>query len=87
MLYVQTCSELLMPMCNNGTTDMFEPLPWNYEGFSDQCYSNFGVRPRPFWAETEYGGDRLQAASNIIFRCEFSRPAGKCDRKNFPRVF
>lgn len=63
----QACTEMVMPMCQNGT-DMFEPSPWNLTQYIQQCASAFyGVKSRPNWATTNYGGNMLQWASNIIF--------------------
>ncbi|CAB3240100.1 unnamed protein product [Arctia plantaginis] len=63
----QACTEMVMPMCSNGNTDMFEPMPWNYTLFAEDCHKKYNVYPRPEMARIEYGGDRLQAASNIVF--------------------
>lgn len=65
----QSCTEMVMPMCQNGgATDMFPPKPWDFKAFSDDCFKKFKVRPRsPQAAVTEYGGGRLDSASNIIF--------------------
>lgn len=64
----QSCTEMVMPICQNGTTDMFPPKPWDFKAFSDDCYKKFKVRPRdPQAAITEYGGGRLVGANNIIF--------------------
>ncbi len=59
---------MVMPMCTDGVADMFEPQPWNFQAFSDECYNQFGVRPREDWAEIVYGGRNISAHSNIIFR-------------------
>jgi lysosomal Pro-X carboxypeptidase len=61
----QTCTEMVMPMCNNAS--MFEDSPWDFEAFSQGCQKYAHVTPRKFWAETEYGANRIQYASNIIF--------------------
>lgn len=58
---------MVMPMCNNASS-MFEESQWDFQEFSDNCFKKAGVRPREYWAETEYGADKIQAASNIIFR-------------------
>lgn len=58
---------MVMPMCSNGTTDMFLPKKWNFKEFADECYKKFQVFPREMFAVTQYGGQRLAAASNIIF--------------------
>ncbi|KAL0851613.1 hypothetical protein ABMA28_007392 [Loxostege sticticalis] len=63
----QACTEMVMPMCTNGQHDMFEPNPWNFTKFSDDCHSKYGVYPQPDAARITYGGDRLAAASNIVF--------------------
>nr|XP_017214720.1 lysosomal Pro-X carboxypeptidase isoform X2 [Danio rerio] len=62
-----SCTEMVMPMCTDGINDMFEPQPWSFQAFSDECYNQFGVRPREDWAETVYGGRNIHAHSNIIF--------------------
>ncbi|XP_048489351.1 lysosomal Pro-X carboxypeptidase [Plutella xylostella] len=63
----QACTEMVMPMCTTGEYDMFEPSPWNFTSFSEDCHKKYGVYPHPEAARIEYGGDRLQAASNIVF--------------------
>lgn len=57
-----------MPMCADGVRDMFEPEPWDFQAFSDECNAMFGVRPRAEWAATVYGGKRIGSYSDIIFR-------------------
>lgn len=68
LYFCQTCTEMVMPMCTDGVQDMFEPVAWNFQAFSDECYALFGVRPREDWAETVYGGKNISSHSNIIFR-------------------
>uniref|UniRef100_A0A2A4JVP4 Lysosomal Pro-X carboxypeptidase n=1 Tax=Heliothis virescens TaxID=7102 RepID=A0A2A4JVP4_HELVI len=63
----QACTEMVMPMCSDGHNDMFEPKPWNYTEFAEDCRKKYNVIPRPDMARLEYGGNRLQAASNIVF--------------------
>lgn len=65
--YYQACTEMVMPLCSDGVQDMFEPQDWNFQAFSDECHSLFGVRPRPDWADTVYGGLDIASHSNIIF--------------------
>lgn len=65
---LQACTEMVMPMCTDGVQDMFEPEDWNFQAFSDECYSMFGVRPREDWAGTLYGGKDISSHTNIIFR-------------------
>uniref|UniRef100_A0A8C5P4P8 Lysosomal Pro-X carboxypeptidase n=1 Tax=Jaculus jaculus TaxID=51337 RepID=A0A8C5P4P8_JACJA len=63
----QVCTEMVMPFCTNGIEDMFEPYLWNLKKFSDDCYSQWGVRPRPSWITTMYGGKNISSHTNIVF--------------------
>lgn len=59
---------MVMPMCSNGITDIFEEKPWNFENTTKYCLEQFGVQPNINIIEKTYGGKNLNAASNIIFR-------------------
>jgi Serine carboxypeptidase S28 len=48
-------------------SDMFWDAPWSWEGFVWGCQQQWGVTPRKLWANTQWGGRRLQYASNIVF--------------------
>ncbi|PKU64396.1 lysosomal Pro-X carboxypeptidase [Dendrobium catenatum] len=67
----QACTEMVMPMtCSNKS--MFPPSAYDYKEFGDQCKKTYGVRPRPHWITTEYGGHNIKQVlsrfgSNIIF--------------------
>lgn len=61
----QACTEMVMPMCTNGTTDMFIPKKWDFKQYSDDCYKKFQVYPREEAALTQYGAPRMTSASNI----------------------
>ncbi|CAG7717024.1 unnamed protein product [Allacma fusca] len=63
----QACTEQVMPMCNDGVSDIFEPIPWNETGFAESCQQKWKVQPRPYMAEIMYGGKHIQASSNIVF--------------------
>ncbi|XP_051005277.1 lysosomal Pro-X carboxypeptidase-like [Acomys russatus] len=63
----QTCTEIVLPFCTNGIDDMFEPRAWDLQKYSDDCYKQWGVRPRPSWITTVYGGKNILSHSNIIF--------------------
>ncbi|XP_062983931.1 lysosomal Pro-X carboxypeptidase [Elgaria multicarinata webbii] len=63
----QACTEMVMPMCSDGVNDMFEPQKWDFHAYSEECYKTWGVRPRPSWIPTFYGGKNISAHSNIIF--------------------
>ncbi|KAI0502481.1 hypothetical protein KFK09_017434 [Dendrobium nobile] len=67
----QACTEMVMPMiCSHKS--MFPPSAYDYKEFGDQCKKTYGVRPRPHWITTEYGGHNIKQVlsrfgSNIIF--------------------
>lgn len=63
----QACSEMVMPSCSNGVTDMFEASPWDFDDFRVVCQQRWGVTPRPNWIQEQFGGRNITAASNIIF--------------------
>ncbi|KAK2718034.1 hypothetical protein QYM36_006727 [Artemia franciscana] len=63
----QACTEMVMPMCNDGKRDFFEPMKWNFSSYTEDCHKKFGVKPRLHWAEIEFGGKKLEASSNIVF--------------------
>lgn len=59
---------MVMPICSDGVTDMFEKLEWDFEKNSKDCFSMFKVKPDPYLVEKAYGGKNINGASNIIFR-------------------
>ncbi|XP_002754795.1 lysosomal Pro-X carboxypeptidase isoform X2 [Callithrix jacchus] len=63
----QACTEVVMPFCTNGVDDMFEPHSWNLKELSDYCFQQWGVRPRPSWITTMYGGKNISSHTNIVF--------------------
>ncbi|XP_047328270.1 lysosomal Pro-X carboxypeptidase [Impatiens glandulifera] len=67
----QACSEMVMPMTSSSQS-MFPQYSFSYDEFSDHCKSFYGVRPRPHWITTEFGGNNIEQVlkrygSNIIF--------------------
>ncbi|XP_026756593.2 lysosomal Pro-X carboxypeptidase [Galleria mellonella] len=62
----QACTEMVMPMCTTGLDDMFEKSPWNFTEFAEKCHKTYNVYPMEQAARIQYGGNRLQAASNIV---------------------
>ncbi|KAF6334004.1 prolylcarboxypeptidase [Rhinolophus ferrumequinum] len=58
---------MVMPFCTNGIDDMFEPSSWDLQEFSDGCFRQWGVRPRPSWITAMYGGKNISSHTNIIF--------------------
>ncbi|XP_072947823.1 lysosomal Pro-X carboxypeptidase-like isoform X2 [Epargyreus clarus] len=63
----QVCTEMTIPMCTTGKEDMFEPYAWNYTRHAENCHKKYNVYPHKNAARIEYGGERLRAASNIVF--------------------
>ncbi|CAN6193975.1 unnamed protein product [Urochloa humidicola] len=67
----QACTEMIMPMTVSNES-MFPPSSFSYDDRSDECLESWGVRPRPHWITTEYGGYKIDKmlkrfGSNIIF--------------------
>nr|CAB3468565.1 unnamed protein product [Digitaria exilis] len=67
----QACTEMVMPMSASNES-MFPPSTFSYEETSAACFKSNGVRPRPHWITTEYGGYKIDKVlkrfgSNIIF--------------------
>ncbi|GLT80823.1 hypothetical protein SLA2020_522390 [Shorea laevis] len=67
----QACSEIVAPF-ENGNDTMFPYEPFDLKQFEDECMSTYGVRPRPHWVTTYYGGNDIKLVlrrfgSNIIF--------------------
>ena len=58
---------MVLPVCSNGVTDMFEPNPWNITKFSLDCKKKFGIYSDIEKALILFGGDHIKTASNIIF--------------------
>lgn len=46
---------------------MFWEDPFDADAAERACLEHWGVSPRRLWATTEWGGRRIQAASNIVF--------------------
>ncbi|XP_002523752.2 lysosomal Pro-X carboxypeptidase [Ricinus communis] len=67
----QTCSEMVIPI-GRGNDTMFPPSPFDLNGYVQDCKAIYGVRPRPHWVTTYYGGHSIKLilqrfGSNIIF--------------------
>lgn len=79
---------MVMPMCTTGTTDMFPAKPWSFKEYADECFKKFGVRAKENFAVTQYGGDKLKAASNIIFSNGLLDPwsGGGCLRSSNEKI-
>lgn len=58
---------MVLPICSNGVTDMFEISPWNLTSYSMDCKKQYGVYSDVEKALILFGGDHIKSASNIIF--------------------
>ncbi|XP_028397868.1 lysosomal Pro-X carboxypeptidase-like isoform X2 [Dendronephthya gigantea] len=63
----QACTEMVMPLCADGKDDMFYPFKWDFSAYAKGCDQWWGVMPRQFWAEVQYGGRKISSHSNIVF--------------------
>ncbi|KAI3384049.1 hypothetical protein SNEBB_004123 [Seison nebaliae] len=63
----QSCTEIVMPMCSNGSSDMFEPIEWDFQKYSEECQRKWEIIPDPDWLRLEFGGKDLSPYSNIFF--------------------
>ncbi|KAI7742989.1 hypothetical protein M8C21_029793 [Ambrosia artemisiifolia] len=68
----QACTEMVMPMSSDKNSSMFPEWAYNYTSYAEECFNNFGVKPRPTWITTEFGGHDYKSVlktfgSNIIF--------------------
>nr|XP_018904365.1 PREDICTED: lysosomal Pro-X carboxypeptidase [Bemisia tabaci] len=64
---IQSCTEMVMPMCADGVNDMFEPDEWNLQNYSDTCVNKYKLKPDPRIIEKLYGGKNINDHKNIIF--------------------
>ncbi|KAH8279640.1 hypothetical protein KR018_012470, partial [Drosophila ironensis] len=64
---IQTCNQMVMPICSNGTETMFRPATWDFNKFSEKCRKDYGLTPKPYDIILRYGGRNLQDVTNIIF--------------------
>lgn len=64
----QSCTEMVMPIGQDGVHDIFYPAPWNLTAIMEGCQATYHVTPRPFWIETYYGGrHNIRDSTNIVF--------------------
>jgi hypothetical protein len=54
-----------MPMTISNES-MFPPSSFSYDERSDECLESWGVRPRPHWITSEYGG---YVSVSLEFQC------------------
>ena len=70
----QACTEIILLVSTNNITDMFPAYTWDLDTLTTYCEGRWGVKPRPEWTQTYFGGnpkDPAQpfrdSASKIIF--------------------
>jgi len=62
----QSCTEIVMPISSNGTSDMFLPSYFDLQGEISYCKSTYGVTPNIKWYQSTFGA-MLDTSSNIVF--------------------
>ncbi|CAK0734809.1 hypothetical protein CVIRNUC_000484 [Coccomyxa viridis] len=63
----QWCTEQFQPFSRDGKHDMYWDQPFSLKESIERCQEQWGVTPRPMWATVEWGGKRIETASNIVF--------------------
>lgn len=59
---IKACTEMVMPMSSSRKDSMFPAYEFDYASYKKECLEDFGVKPRPRWITTEFGG---HVSSNV----------------------
>ena len=43
------------------------PQPWDLDSYIEGCQAQWGVTPRPYWANIGFGGWNITSVSNLVF--------------------
>jgi len=65
----QACTEMIMPISSNGTSDMFPLSIFSLAAQVQYCQQTYQAFPRPLWVPTYFGANATQisSGSNIFF--------------------
>ncbi|KAJ8421686.1 hypothetical protein Cgig2_008644 [Carnegiea gigantea] len=68
----QACTEMILPTEGNNEESIFPTSNYDCNDLVNQCTLLYGVKPRPSWITTEFGGFDIERVlrhhgSNIIF--------------------
>lgn len=66
-LYMQACTEMIMPVGGNNEESIFPASNWEYESRVSSCKMIFDVQPRPHWITTEFGGNVISSSHHYPF--------------------
>jgi lysosomal Pro-X carboxypeptidase len=67
---ILACGDQAMPMNQDGIKDMFYADAFDYDGYSADCFKNYGILPDYDYTLNHFGGvtdKEYLAASNIVF--------------------
>ncbi|KAL5666611.1 hypothetical protein ACJX0J_026719, partial [Zea mays] len=52
----EACTEMVMPMSYSEQRSMYPPYKFDCASYDEDCIKSYGVKPRPKWVTTEFGG-------------------------------
>lgn len=82
----QSCTEMVMPICSDGVSDMFEPQAFDVELFVEDCRKRWGTNADKNKIKLIYGDKDLSPYSNIIFSsCSRDPWSAGCPQESFEK--